>query len=201
MAHPGIEGVEFIRQNCPIALPGSGDADGPATVKARENLCPYGCGVQNLDDQGYCHHLEGFTDGGQEKDKDGTLVTVYEKSRKVAGRWVTGEQKQEQEGDGGIQEYAINRILKPTDVVVHLNNGKHGKAFAGTQWARVYRPRKTGEVPVFRGGQTPDMGQLNKVLERQAAQLKQQEKVIARLAKEVGMTVDELDLDLETAGA
>lgn len=28
------------------------------------NFCPFGCETKNLDDNGYCHHLIGFTNGG-----------------------------------------------------------------------------------------------------------------------------------------
>lgn len=29
------------------------------------NFCPFGCEAHQLDDNGYCHHLIGFTDGGR----------------------------------------------------------------------------------------------------------------------------------------
>jgi hypothetical protein len=203
--HPS-EGLDFIRQSAPIALPGrtvSGD-EGVAVARPRGILCPFGCGPERHDDKGFCHHLEGFTDGHQEKNSNGELVTVYERTRKTADprtgaiEWRTGEQKQVKEDDGGIQEFGINRVLQPEDIVVHLNNGKSGKAFAGTQWARVYRPRKPGETPVFRPGtsQTPDLSQLQKVLEVLQARDKKKDKIIAKLMEAAGVDPDSLDLDL-----
>jgi hypothetical protein len=202
--HP-TDGLDFIRQNAPVPLPGrnvSGE-EGVAVARPRGVLCPFGCGPHQHDDKGFCHHLEGFTDGHQEKDPGtGESVVVYEKTRKVRGEWVTGEQKRIQEPDGGVQEFAIDRILQPNDIVVHLNNGRTGKAFAGTQWARVYRPRKPGEVPVFRPGttQTPDLSQLQKVLASNDDRAKKQNKVIQAMAaklQELGVSTDDLDLDLD----
>jgi hypothetical protein len=198
--HPS-EGIEFIRMGCPVALGGSVEP-GEAVARARPPLCPFGCAVQQHDDKGFCSHLVGFTDGRQDKNKAGELVTVYEHHRKVKGEWVTGEMEVKREDDGGVQEYSVWRILQPTDIIVHINNGKTGKSFAGTQWARVYRP-KLGETPVFRPGssQTPDMSQLQKVLAAQEDRIKKQELIIDKLVKEVGIPVDDLDLNLEGAQA
>jgi hypothetical protein len=203
--HP-TEGLDFIRQNAPIALPGrtvSGE-EGKAEPRSRGLLCPFGCGPRDHDEYGYCRHLQGFTDGHQELDeRTGEMVTVYEWTRKAPDmrgftRWITGEMRQDKTPEGGVDEYAVNRILQPNDIVVHLNNGRTGKSFAGTQWARVYRPRKPGETPVFRPGtsQTPDLSQLQKVLEDLQTRDKKKDKIIAKLMEVSGVNPDELDLDL-----
>jgi hypothetical protein len=193
--HPS-DGIELIRKGCPVALPSGGGHEGRAEARSRGPLCPFGCEGVHIDDLGYCNHLQGFTDGRQEKDKQGNLVTVYEYTRKVKGKWVTGEMKQEQDGDF-VQEYAVDRVLEPNDIVVHINNGRTGKAYAGTQWARVYRPRKPGEVPVFRAGtsQTPDLSQLQKVLTDHEKRAKRQQLIIEKLLEVSGVQIDDLDLE------
>ncbi len=35
------------------------------TKGGKVNACPFGCKIENLDDNGYCHHLVGFTNDGK----------------------------------------------------------------------------------------------------------------------------------------
>lgn len=198
--HPS-EGIEFIRQGCPVALGGSVEP-GVAEARGRAPLCPFGCTSQQHDEQGFCSHLVGFTDGRKDKSKDGEEVTLYERHYKIRGQWTTGEIKEDISDPEAPQKYSIWRVLQPTDIIVHINNGRTGKSYAGTPWSRVYRP-KPGETPVFRPGssQTPDMSQLQKVLAAQEDRIKKQELIIDKLVKEVGIPVEDLDLNLEGAQA
>lgn len=49
------------------------------TTGEKLNFCPFGCEVEDLDDNGYCKHLVGFTEDGkafepmrEDKNKDGS---------------------------------------------------------------------------------------------------------------------------------
>lgn len=188
--------MDIVRRSGPIALPSQGEV----IVNARPNLCPFGCADTQLDDHGYCHHLVGFTDGTKDGDS-----TIFERTRKVGGRWVTGEMDEEKLEDGSVQEYSVWRKLLPTDVVVHLNNGRTGKHFTGTQWSRVYRPRK-GERPQFKPSQrnmasNPEMAQLQGVVYQQQEQIKQLAEQNKKLLKQFGVTEEDLVEDLEPAGS
>ena len=41
------------------------------------NACPFGCQLEDLDDQGYCHHLVGFTCWGPQGE-DKKMMEVFE---------------------------------------------------------------------------------------------------------------------------
>ena len=88
--HPGnVAELDYIRRAAPVAQIGNADAP---TITKRGNLCPFGCTTEQLDNHGLCVHFEGVTDGRKDP---ATQRVLYERSRKVHGRWVTGEQREE----------------------------------------------------------------------------------------------------------
>lgn len=92
------------------------------------NACPFGCTVAQLDENGYCHHLVGFTNDGK----------TYEPMRKVGDRRVvqvtTKEVREEIDPEDGtpvkIME-PVPELVQNGDVLVPI-----------TVSSRVYRERK-----------------------------------------------------------
>lgn len=67
-----------------------------ASLGEKVNFCPFGCGTHDLDEQGYCRHLVGFTTDGKsmeplaEVDRFGNPVaTPGAGTRKVLGTRTT----------------------------------------------------------------------------------------------------------------
>ncbi len=99
------------------------EAKGLASQGEKVNFCPFGCELEDLDDQGYCKHVAGFTNDGVEMEP---LVTVNGR-RLVQVPLVTNE--------AGKQVPRYEKVRK-TDKLVRI-----------TTSSRVYRETKDDKQP------------------------------------------------------
>jgi len=179
---------DLIRRSAPTALPG---AEKTPEGMRRPNLCPFGCSASDHDDKGYCCHLEGFTDG---RKNPATGRVLYERTYKKGGSWVTGEMKTVRLENGDFEDTAFDREVQDGDVIVELNNGLTGPLFAGTQWSRVYRPRRgerrqTAPRPAKRNLSTnPQVAEMQGIIANQQAMIENMADELANLKDTLGVT-------------
>ncbi len=74
MADPRLQPV----QNRKNPLSKLMKAKAESTNGEKVNACPFGCTIEDLDDNGYCHHLVGFTNDGKAMEP----MVVDEKTQK-----------------------------------------------------------------------------------------------------------------------
>lgn len=121
--------AEMHREMADPPAPGP-DQDKPEGI---ENLCPFGCTNEELNDIGHCKHLIGFTSNGKTFEPQ---IKRKRPAREADGRLVRDEEgKLQYEWDGAwITDGRNIQAVLSTDVV--KNGGKHTRAGVS---ARVYR--------------------------------------------------------------
>ena len=92
------------------------------------NACPFGCTFTQLDENGYCHHLIGFTNDG----------VNYEPMKKVAGRRVVQVATKEVGEEIDPEDGTAVKILQPVLEKIQAWD----KLVQITVSSRVYREKK-----------------------------------------------------------
>lgn len=72
---------------------------------AVENLCPFGCDHTELDEQGYCRHLVGWTD-------DGKQMEVRERLPSGIGERVLPSRQPVKKGDKIVPREMSSRVYR-----------------------------------------------------------------------------------------
>lgn len=72
------------------------------------NMCPFGCEVEDMDDNGYCDHLVGFTNDGKEYEP---MIVDENNTRKVMVKMVK---------DGRGKEVPLLEKVAPSDKLVKI---------------------------------------------------------------------------------
>jgi hypothetical protein len=81
-----------------------------ASQGEKHSFCPFGCGVGQLDENWYCHHLVGFSDDGKE----------YEPLLRKRGRRVV-QVHREQVETGEVEEVEVRvRDAKTGEITTHV---------------------------------------------------------------------------------
>lgn len=83
------------------------------------NVCPFGCQERNLDHNGYCKHLIGFT-----RDKKTYEPLVLRKGMRVVQVPMIGSGEMEQDDEGNMVEILIPNPppVLPTDKIARISD-------------------------------------------------------------------------------
>lgn len=116
----------------------------PPPAQKQDNHCPYGCGLDQLDDMGYCRHLAGFTNDRKTFEPVEKLIDRFGRN---TGRYMVNGKKRQ-------------KVLDSDMLVNPIKTDSTGRRWLSWVSARVYRAK--GANKLYDPDETPEATPIEK---------------------------------------